>query len=128
MGHDVVDNYFVIDETTKQVFHDKYGHTKDNVHVTFFPVERKYFTNKSVLLPRRFVILLSGLKDAFVQELLTAFLKEPFAEKILILQGRNETLYNKLQLFFHNERIEFYDFLDLKESLGNIDFIISKPG
>lgn len=123
-----VDNFFVIDENTKKVFKKKFKHKKNNVNISFFPIEKKYFHDKNTINNKHIGLLLTWLKVDFASSLLSKLKKEDFYEKIKIIKWRNLKLFIKLKEKFKDNRFEFIDYINLKEELKNIDIFITKPG
>ena len=59
-GKEIIDDFFVIDEWSKQVFAEKFNHeSKLNVHVSFFPLEKDYFLDKASISNKKILMLLT---------------------------------------------------------------------
>lgn len=127
-GSNIIDNFFLIDDNSKKIFKKKFKHKKNNLSVSFFPIEEKYFINKKSIQNKEIAILLTWLKNDFVNKLLTSFKKEDFYKKILIIKWRNDKLYSKIKSKFRDSRFEYQEFVNIKEKLSEIDIFISKPG
>ncbi len=128
MGHTIVDHYFVIDEESKKVFHEKFQHEKQNVHTSFFPIENRFFLTKKSIHPETVAIVLTCMQKKFVVDMLAKLDKSSVIKKVLILKGRNDQLFQELQREFHDEKFVFMEFLNLKENMKDIDIILGKPG
>ncbi len=125
---DVIDYIFVIDKFSKDVFCKKFKHKKTNIHVSFFPIEKKYFLNKTNINNKNIAILLTWLKKPLVHHLIEKLKNETFFDKLIISAWRNKELLKYIKENFEDKRFEFHDFLNIKENLKNIDIFISKPG
>lgn len=125
---EIVDEFFVIDKWTKEVFNQKFNHEFQNVNVSFFPIEEKYFTDKNEINNKKIWFLLTGLKKNFMDKILLNLENETFYEKVIICWGRNKKLFNQLKKTYLNYRFEYLDFPNLKELLKEIDIFVAKPG
>jgi len=125
---DQIDAFFVIDHITAQTFKDKFGHTKENVYVSFFPIASEHFSDKETFGPNRFMMLLSGLKEDFVVKFLDLVRFQLYFNHIDILQGRDPALFKKLKKRYSDKRFHFWEFLNVKEHLPETDIFIGKPG
>lgn len=125
---DLIDYFFMIDENTKQIFKKKFKHRRNNLFVSFFPIEEKYFINKKSIQNKHIAILLTWLKAEFTAKLLNKLKEEEFYEKITIIKWRNEKLFDKIKNKVRNSKFEYIEFLDIKTELKNIDIFITKPG
>lgn len=122
-----IDTYFVIDEFSKEVFKKKFKHKKDNICVSFFPIEPQYFLDKKQIEVKKVYVLLSALEKDFALDLFRRLAKETY--DITVLEWRNSLLYNKLQKIYHKHpRFHFFKFLNLKENYKHIDVLIGKAG
>lgn len=83
---DIIDNFFVLDKNTKSIFKKKFKHKKNNVNVSFFPIEEKYFIDKETIQNKHIMILLTGLKLDFITSLLQKLKEETFYDKIKIIK------------------------------------------
>jgi hypothetical protein len=70
IDEDIVDKYFVIDELTKHIVKEKFNLPDNKITVSFFPVLPETFVDKEKIEKEKILILLTGLKDHFVKELL----------------------------------------------------------
>ena len=122
-----IDNYFVIDEYSKEIFKQKFRHKKDNVTVSFFPIEEQYFIDKQKVENKKIVLVLSALEKDFALNLLSHLSKEKF--DVTIIQGRNEALYETLnKLYWKKSQFRFVKYMNLKEHYKDIDIYIWKAG
>lgn len=124
----IIDYFFFIDENSKIYFRRKFKHKINNLNVSFFPIETKYFLDKSKIGNQNIAILLTWMKKDFVIKLLEWLKKEFFYKQILVIKWRNDKLFNKLKVKNNDSRFEYYDFISIKEELKNIDIFITKPG
>ncbi|EKE28630.1 MAG: Monogalactosyldiacylglycerol synthase [uncultured bacterium (gcode 4)] len=125
---DIIDNFFVIDKNTKSIFKKKFKHHKNNVSVSFFPIEEQYFVNKESIQNKQIMILLTWLKPDFVTSLLQKLKDETFYDKVKIIKWRNDSVYNKVKQKMKDSRFEFIDFVNIKDTLKKVDIFIAKPG
>jgi processive 1,2-diacylglycerol beta-glucosyltransferase len=127
---EIIDSYFVIDKWTKEMFASKFNHLdwKDNVHVSFFPLEKEYFLDKKTVSNKKILILLTWIKSTFANKLLEKLDEEDFYEEILIIKWRKDTLYKALKQKNTNKKIRFTDFVKIKDILKDYDLFIAKPG
>lgn len=122
-----INNYFVTDDQTKETFIEIFEHKTDNVIVSGFPIEEKYIINKSQIGNKNILIILTQLDVKFITILLTKFLNTEF--NIKIVQWREEKNFTKLSKQFSKiKNFKFYDYLDIKAELKNIDIFIWKSG
>lgn len=126
--NEVIDQYFVIDKWSKDTFNKKFKHKRDNINVSFFPIEEKYFTNKINITNKKIIFILTGINKDFAVNFLGNLQKESFFEKIIICWWRNKTLFDLLKNNLSDTRFEFHDFPNIKETLKTIDIAIAKPG
>ncbi|MDD2487180.1 MAG: hypothetical protein PHS92_02340 [Candidatus Gracilibacteria bacterium] len=129
-GKEIIDDFFVIDKWSKEVFISKFINNdyKDNVHVSFFPLEEKYFTDKEIIGNKKILILLTGLKKTFCLKLFEQLKNEEFYDEILVIKGRNDSLYKIIKEKFESSNIRFTEFVKIKEILKDYDIFIAKPG
>ncbi len=126
MGWVWVDYYFFIDDASREIFRKKFHHPEDNLVTTFFPLQKKYFLDRSEIKVHHILIILSNLRTDFTRDILT--LLKHTNKKVTILQWRNAPLYKKMKDEFRdNERFIFSKFINLKEYFPEIDICISKP-
>ena len=125
---ETIDNFFMIDENTKQIFKKKFKHRKNNLNVSFFPIDKRHFLDKEKISNKHVAILLTWLKADFTNKLLSTLKSEIFYEKVTIIKWRNDKLYGKIKDKYKYAKFEFLEFLDIKSELKNIDIFISKPG
>jgi processive 1,2-diacylglycerol beta-glucosyltransferase len=122
-----IDRYFVLDRFSKEVFFKKFSHKKDNVVVSFFPIEEQYFLKKETIEAKNIYILLTSLSENFVTELIGSLKKE--AVILHIIKGRNELLFDTLQnASYKSDKVKYYTSLDLKQNYQHIDIFIGKAG
>lgn len=113
---------------TKEVFCKKFNHTRENVYVSFFPIEERFFLDKSEIFPEKILLLLSGMENKFAHDILERLILDEKIKKILIVRGRNKGLFDELKNSFTQPKIEFFEYLDIKANLKDVDILISKPG
>jgi hypothetical protein len=70
---DYIDKYFLIDNFSKEEFIKKFNHKKDNIIVSFFPIEEKYFVNKKNINNKEIYILLTWLNSDYVINIISYF-------------------------------------------------------
>ncbi len=121
---DYIDKYFVIDEYSKEKFINKFEHKKDNVIVSFFPIDKKYFIVKKKINNKNIYILLTWLDEKYIINVLKLLVETSY--NIKIIKWRNDLLYKKLQNIFLYNNIEFIDFLKLLDNYKNIGIFIWK--
>jgi len=121
---DYIDKYFLIDEFSKKEFIKKFNHKKDNIIVSFFPIEEKYFINKKNINNKEIYILLTWLDDKYVLTLISYFVNTQYNFKFI--KWRNNILFNKLKLEFNYNNFEYLDFINLRENYYNIWIFIWK--
>lgn len=127
LPNDCIDKYFFIDEESKKEFIKKFNHKKDNLVVSFFPLNNQLFYYKNEIKVKNILFLLTSQEDDFSFKLLKKYLNTDY--NLLVVPWRNLSLYSKLKNDFKKEKnIIFYDRYDIKENIKNIDLIISKPG
>lgn len=128
LNKEYIDYYFVIDEFTKEEFIKKFNHTKDNVVVSFFPLESEFFLDKEEIKVKNIILLLTSEEENFILDLLE-ILKDRKEFNINILAWRNKVLFAYVKEFYADiDNFKFYPFFDIKSELKNIDLVISKPG
>jgi len=123
-----IDKFFVVDKFSKKYLENKLPKRKDDIISTFFPLERKYFLDKSILKNDVIAILLTAFSYDFSIKLLRNLEKESFYKKVIIIKWRNDLVFWKLQNEFNHSKFEFSNFINIKDELKNIDIFISKPG
>lgn len=123
-----IDKFFVIDSITKANFSKYLVDRSDDIVDTFFPIDSKYFVDKSRLDNKNITLLLSGFKDDFTIKLLEKISEKDFYDKVTIIKWRNNHLYKKLKSHFSNKKFVFTEYVDLKNELKDIDICITKPG
>lgn len=120
-----IDKYFVIDTYSKEIFKKKFSHKRDNVVVSFFPIEEDYFINKKKIDNKNIYILLSSLNENFVFELFERLSQENI--NVHILKGRNQLTFDILQNEYAGyNQFKFYNTFDLKKHYKDIDLFIGK--
>ncbi len=128
LDKDYIDYYFVIDKLTKWEFIEKFNHTKDNIIVSFFPLESDFFLDREEIKVKNIILLLTSQEENFILDLLE-ILKTRKEFNINILAGRNKVLFSYVSQFYTDiDNFKFYPFFDIKSELKNIDLVISKPG
>ncbi|MDD5213583.1 MAG: glycosyltransferase [Candidatus Gracilibacteria bacterium] len=128
LDKDYIDYYFVIDKLTKGEFIEKFNHTKDNIIVSFFPLESDFFLDREEIKVKNIILLLTSQEENFILDLLE-ILKTRKEFNINILAGRNKVLFSYVSQFYTDiDNFKFYPFFDIKSELKNIDLVISKPG
>lgn len=128
LNKDYIDYYFVIDNFTKTEFIKKFEHNKDNVIVSFFPLEKEFYQNRKKIEIKNILFLLTSQTEEFALDLLE-ILKNREDLNILIAWWRNKNLLSYVSIFYEDvKNFSFYEFYNIKENIKNIDLIISKPG
>jgi len=120
-----IDKFFTIDKYTENKLKEKLKNREADIKTTFFPIEEKFFLNKEKLKNKDIAILLSWLDEKFTSNFLKKLDKDNFYNEILVIKGRNEKLFQKLKIF-KNKKIKFFNYLNIKEKLKNIDIFVSK--
>jgi processive 1,2-diacylglycerol beta-glucosyltransferase len=86
------------------------------------------FYDKKKLSPEHIIVLLTGMKKKFSQEMLLALVRESAVKNITILQGRNKRLFSALKSSVDHPKCQFLEFINLKDVMKDHDIIIAKPG
>jgi len=94
----------------------------EKVIVSFFPLSEKIYYNRSSVLNDKVLMLLTWLKEEFVD----SFLKKTHAN-VTILKWRADELYSRLKEKYEM-KFTFLDFLNISQNLKNFDVFIWKPG
>lgn len=116
-----VDQFFVLDEFSKNYFSKQRNINKNKITVSFFPFLKEDFIKKSEIKNKKILLLLTWLKE----DVVIYILNNLKWYDITILKWRNENLYNKLKTKYE---YKFLDFLKIFENLKNYDIMIWKPG
>jgi hypothetical protein len=122
-----IDEYFVIDKWSKEAFIKKFNHIKDNVNVSFFPIEEKNFTDKKQINNKKILFLLSWIKKEFSINLLKWLQKDKHFKSIAVCWWRNRELLNFLKSLKFDKRFIFLEYPNIREMLKNYDIMVSKP-
>ena len=117
-----VDNYFVIDEKSKEIFIKKFNFNPDKVKVSFFPFLREKFINKKNINSKKILILLTWLE----KETIEYILENLEWYNITIIKWRNENLYEEIKNKYQN-KYNFIDFLPILDHLKDYGIMIWKP-
>jgi len=120
-----IDKYFLIDKYSKKEFIKKFNHKKNNLIVSFFPIEKKYFLDKTYINDKNITILLTWLKKEYINTILTAFIDTDY--KITIIKWRNTYLFNEIKDKFNYNNFEYLNFVNLREFYSKIGIFIWKP-
>ncbi len=123
-----IDYYFLIDKFSKENFQNKFWHNPKYVYDSFFPMKKEFFINKNKIENKRIYILLDSQKYKFINKLLNLLDNKNFCEEIVIIKHRNIKVFDKLIKNSRSSKINFQDFINLKENYKNIDIFIWKPG
>ena len=95
---DYIDKYFLIDDISKKEFIQKFNHTKENVIVSFFPINKELFIDKKEINNKNIYILLTWLQEYYLRSFLKEFKNTDY--KIFIIKWRNDELFEKLKSEF----------------------------
>ena len=127
MWEEGIDYYFFIDDASKEIFRQRFTHTKANLKTVFFPLSSEYFIERSKINSKHILIILSSLKKDFVDNFLS-ILKDS-SKTLTIVQWRNPQLYKKMyQKYSHISQFHFFEYLSLKDYYKEVDICVSKPG
>jgi len=119
-----IDKYFVIDNFSKEEFIKKFKHKTNNLIVSFFPIKKSLFLDKSNINNKSIYILLTWVSYTYMSDLLDNFIKSDY--KIVIIKWRNDYLFNKLKLVNKYIEFSFINFINLRENYNNIWLFIWK--
>lgn len=122
-----IDKFFVYDDSAKDFLTKKLPKRKNDIITSFFPLESKYFFNKSKLKNKIIAILLTSFSFKFSKKLLENLDKQSFYDEILIIKWRNDFIYEKLKSEIKNPKFQYLDYINIKENLKDIDIFITKP-
>jgi len=119
-----IDKYFLIDNYSKKEFIKKFNHKRNNLVVSFFPIEEKYFVNKKNINNKEIYILLTWLEEKYVITLLKHFKSTEYSFKII--KWRNKTLFEKLNKKYIYKNFKYLDYINLRENYKDIGIFIWK--
>lgn len=122
-----LDALFVIDQNTKDCVVSKFHHPERGVFVSFFPLHQDYFLDKPQIEKKKFLVVCTGLTFEFLRPFLYE-LSNKEGVTILVAKGRNEAVFAQLKAEVQKDNISFYDRLDVKMTLKDIDILVAKPG
>lgn len=115
-----VDRYYVFDDYTRTSFSEKFEISKEKIKTSFFPILKEDFTDKSEIWNKKILILLTWLKEDFIEDLL----KELEWFEVTVLKWRNDVLFHRLKKEYN---FKFIEFIDILRNLKNYDIMVGKP-